>query len=86
MLAEALKAEADAFVAGFADDLLPDVRWRRCFVHFYRNVLSHVPSTIRAALALARRPLEIKHTKEHEKGPLQRARAMSTPGTTRTFV
>jgi putative transposase len=28
MLAEALRAEADAFVASFADDLLPDGRQR----------------------------------------------------------
>ena len=28
MLAEALKAEADAFVASFSDDLLPDGRQR----------------------------------------------------------
>lgn len=26
-------------------DYLPDARWQRCTVHFYRNVFSHVPST-----------------------------------------
>jgi transposase-like protein len=26
-------------------DYLPDARWQRCIVHFYRNVFSHVPST-----------------------------------------
>lgn len=26
-------------------DYLPDARWQRCKVHFYRNVFSHVPST-----------------------------------------
>jgi len=26
-------------------DYLPDTRWQRCVVHFYRNVSSHVPST-----------------------------------------
>ena len=26
-------------------DYLPDTRWQRCVVHFYRNVFSHVPST-----------------------------------------
>ena len=26
-------------------DFLPDARWQRCMVHFYRNVFSHVPST-----------------------------------------
>jgi len=26
-------------------DYLPDARWQRCMVHFYRNVFSHVPST-----------------------------------------
>jgi len=25
-------------------DYLPDARWQRCMVHFYRNVFSHVPS------------------------------------------
>jgi putative transposase len=25
-------------------DYLPDTRWQRCVVHFYRNVFSHVPS------------------------------------------
>ena len=28
-----------------AADYLPDARWQRCMVHFYRNVFSHVPST-----------------------------------------
>ena len=26
-------------------DYLPDARWQRCTVHFYRNVFSHVPTT-----------------------------------------
>ncbi|OZB12793.1 MAG: IS256 family transposase [Hyphomonas sp. 34-62-18] len=26
-------------------DYLPDARWQRCIVHFYRNVFSHVPAT-----------------------------------------
>jgi len=26
-------------------EFLPDTRWQRCVVHFYRNVFSHVPST-----------------------------------------
>jgi len=26
-------------------DYLPEARWQRCMVHFYRNVFSHVPST-----------------------------------------
>src|ERR1700749_794815 len=28
-----------------AAEYLPEARWRRCMVHFYRNVFSHVPST-----------------------------------------
>ena len=28
-----------------AADFLPDARWQRCMVHFYRNVFSHVPVT-----------------------------------------
>jgi len=26
-------------------EYLPEARWQRCMVHFYRNVFSHVPST-----------------------------------------
>lgn len=26
-------------------DYLPDARWQRCMVHFYRNVFSHLPTT-----------------------------------------
>jgi putative transposase len=28
-----------------AADYLPEARWQRCMVHFYRNVFSHVPAT-----------------------------------------
>jgi transposase-like protein len=28
-----------------AAEYLPEARWQRCVVHFYRNVFSHVPST-----------------------------------------
>jgi transposase-like protein len=28
-----------------AADYLPQARWQRCMVNFYRNVLSHVPAT-----------------------------------------
>ena len=28
-----------------AAEYLPDARWQRCMVHFYRNVFSHVPTT-----------------------------------------
>ena len=28
-----------------AAEYLPDARWQRCMVHFYRNVFSHVPMT-----------------------------------------
>ena len=28
-----------------AQDYLPEARWQRCMVHFYRNVFSHVPTT-----------------------------------------
>ncbi len=27
-----------------AAEYLPDARWQRCVVHFYRNVFSHVPA------------------------------------------
>ena len=26
-------------------EFLPETRWQRCMVHFYRNVFSHVPAT-----------------------------------------
>jgi putative transposase len=28
-----------------AAEYLPEARWQRCMVHFYRNVFSHAPST-----------------------------------------
>ena len=28
-----------------AAEYLPESRWQRCMVHFYRNVFSHVPAT-----------------------------------------
>src|SRR5882672_10306191 len=28
-----------------AAEYLPDARWQRCMVHFYRNIFSHVPAT-----------------------------------------
>ena len=28
-----------------AAEYLPEARWQRCMVHFYRNVLNHVPAT-----------------------------------------
>jgi transposase-like protein len=28
-----------------AAEYLPQARWQRCMVHFYRNVFSHVPAT-----------------------------------------
>jgi hypothetical protein len=30
-----------------AAEHLPEARWQRCMVHFYRNVFSHVPTTLR---------------------------------------
>ena len=32
-------------------EYLPDARWQRCVVHFYRNVFSLVPSAARQAIA-----------------------------------
>jgi transposase-like protein len=28
-----------------AAEYLPEARWQRCMVHFYRNVFSHMPTT-----------------------------------------
>ena len=35
---------AAAFMESAAE-YLPEARWQRCMVHFYRNVFSHVPTT-----------------------------------------
>jgi putative transposase len=32
-------------LTGSAAGYLPEARWQRCMVHFYRNVFSHVPPT-----------------------------------------
>ena len=46
-----LDAEADRLCGacrGLVESVaeyLPDARWQRCMVHFYRNVFSHVPSS-----------------------------------------
>ena len=39
---------SDAYSRGLiesAAEYLPEARWQRCMVHFYRNVFSHVPAT-----------------------------------------
>jgi len=38
-------AEASGLVGRREADYLPEARWQRCMVHFYRKVFSHVPSS-----------------------------------------
>lgn len=47
-----------------ATELLPDAQWQRCIVHFYRNVLSHVPNNKMAEVA---RMLKAIHAQEDRK-------------------
>src|SRR4029078_2998104 len=39
-----------------ATEYLPDARWQRCMVHFYRNVFSHVRATGSASEATCSKP------------------------------
>ncbi|MEY9604162.1 putative transposase [Bradyrhizobium japonicum] len=52
-------------------DYLPEARYQRCMVHFYRNVFSHVPST---------RVREVSHMLKAIHAQESRATAESTPG------
>jgi len=55
-----------------AAEYLPDARWQRCVVHFYRNVFSHVPSTkVREVSHM----LKAIHAQENRSAAEQKARA-----------
>lgn len=54
-------------------DYLPDVRWQRCTVHFYRNVFSHVPSTKVREVA---HMLKAIHAQENLKAASEKADAV----------
>jgi len=42
---ELITSDACRGLVESAAEYLPEARWQRCVVHFYRNVFSHVPST-----------------------------------------
>ena len=56
-------------------DFLPEARYQRCMVHFYRNVFSHVPSTrVREVSHM----LKAIHAQESRRPPTTRHRRSST--------
>ena len=54
-------------------DYLPDARWQRCVVHFYRNVFSHVPSV---KVREVSRMLKAIHAQESRAAAEEKARAV----------
>jgi len=55
-----------------AAESLPDARWQRCVVHFYRNVFSHVPpTTVREVSHM----LKAIHAQESRSAAEQKVRA-----------
>ena len=54
-------------------DFLPDARWQRCIVHFYRNVFSHVPSAKVREVAMM---LKAIHAQENRDAAAQKAEAV----------
>ena len=40
-----IKSAPSCWSGAGAAEYLPEARWQRCMVHFYRNVFSHVPAT-----------------------------------------
>jgi putative transposase len=54
-------------------DYLPEARWQRCMVHFYRNVFSHVPtSKVRDVSHM----LKAIHAQESHEAAEQKARTI----------
>ena len=56
-----------------AAEYLPDARWQRCTVHFYRNVFSHVPKTKVRRVA---RMLKAIHAQESRETAAMKAEAV----------
>jgi len=56
-------------------DYLPDTRWQRCVVHFYRNVFSHVPS---AKVRQVSHMLKAIHAQENRDTAAGKAEAVVT--------
>jgi transposase-like protein len=54
-------------------DYLPEARWQRCVVHFYRNVFSHVPATKVRDVA---KMLKAIHAQETRNAAQEKARAV----------
>ena len=58
-----------------AAEHLPEARWQRCMVHFYRNVFSHVPATkVREVSHM----LKAIHAQESRAAADRKARATQT--------
>ena len=56
-----------------AAEYLPEARWQRCMVHFYRNVFSHVPATkVREVSHM----LKAIHAQENREAADRKARAI----------
>ena len=49
-------------------DYLPDARWQRCIVHFYRNVFSHVPSAKVREVAMMLKAIHAQESREAATG------------------
>ncbi len=55
-------------------EYLPEARWQRCVVHFYRNVFNHVPSTkVREVSHM----LKAIHAQENQTAAAEKARAVT---------
>ena len=56
-----------------AADYLPEARWQRCMVQFYRNVFSHVPAT---KIGEVSHMLKAIHAQESREAANQKAKAI----------
>jgi len=56
-------------------EYLPEARWQRCTVHFYRNVFSHVP---KAKVREVARMLKAIHAQESRDTAIEKADAVVT--------
>ena len=56
-------------------EYLPEARWQRCVVHFYRNVFSHVP---KAKVREVAHMLKAIHAQENREAASQKAEAVIT--------
>ncbi len=54
-------------------DYLPDARWQRCMVHFYRNVFSHVPA---GKMREVSHMLKAIHAQESREAATEKAQAV----------